>query len=160
MRTYLLAALGFAVLQTSVLHSKEPYDFRTHAAYQALKPEEQKALEQVHHDFALLWGAIDMYTEQNGGRSPEKLEQLVPLYLRELPTDPFATEATAAEKDLGTYISSKDGRGYRYRQGQDDTFILLSVGLPEFPYLAERGNVSLYRPKGLWLSGRQPVFVK
>ena len=72
---------------------------------------------------------------------------------------PFATKTSAAEKEIRPYLPSLDGYGYRYRQGQGRSWITTSVGLPKFPYLAQRGNVSLYMPKGIWLSGRQPSLV-
>jgi RNA polymerase sigma factor (sigma-70 family) len=136
------------------------YDFRSSPSYQALKPEQRQALEQVHRDFVLLWGALDMYAEEHQGRVPQRLEDLVPRYLKDLPRDPFATEATAAEKEVAPYTPSLGGWGYRYRPGQGNSFIVASVGLPEFPYLAEKGNVGLHQLKGLWLSGRQLVPAK
>jgi hypothetical protein len=104
-------------------------------------------------------GALDRYADEHNGNPPEKLEQLVPGYLVELPTDPFATETTKEEKSKYN-TSSLDGRGYRYRigsmimsEGVDTrrSWVLASVGLPKFPYLAERGNIGLYIAKGIWL---------
>jgi hypothetical protein len=156
MRLYvLLAVLSLALTSTSARGADKPYDFRSSAAYKALKAEERQALEQVHRDFALLWGALDLYLREHGGGAPERLEALVPRYLTELPKDPFATKETAAGKDLGVYAPSRDGWGYRYRRGEGDAFVIASVGLPDFPYLAASGNVGLYRPRGLWLSGEQ-----
>ena len=82
--------------------------------------------------------------------------RLVPAYLKELPRDPFATKS-AAKKDLGHYKPSLDGFGYRYRPGQGNAFLLSSVGLPGFPYPAERGNVDLYIAKGFWTGGGQKI---
>jgi hypothetical protein len=156
----LLALFPLAFTAMIALGDEKWYDFRSSPSYQALKPDEQRALEQVHRDFVLLRGALDMYAEDHRGEAPENLEALAPRYLRELPKDPFATKATAEAKDLGNYTPSLAGWGYRYRAGQGNSFIIASVGLPQFPYLAEKGNVGLYRPKGLWISGRQPSFAK
>ena len=107
----------------------------------------------------MLWGALDRYADDHDGNPPKKLERLVPGYLAELPTDPFATKATRQEKPKH-HTPSKDGWGYRYRIGSMiqtsgvDTrrsWLLVSVGLPQFPYLAERGNIGLYICKGIWL---------
>jgi hypothetical protein len=151
---------GICVALASVIGfggGDESYEFRSSPAYHALKPAEQQALEQVHRDFVLLWGALDLYLREHENLAPEKLESLVPQYLKELPPDPFATKETAEGKDLGRYVSSRDGWGYRYRRGQGDSFIIASVGLPDFPYLAKSGNVGLYMPRGTWISGRQPT---
>lgn len=34
--------------------------------------------------------------------------------------------------------------------------LIASVGLPDFPYLAARGNIGLYICKGTWISGINP----
>jgi hypothetical protein len=94
-----------------------------------------------------------MYIREHKNRAPENLEALVPRYLKELPKDPFATDKTAAQKDPGYKIRSLNGWGYWYRQGSGDAFIIYSVGLPDFPYLAESGNVGLYLARGNWVSG-------
>ena len=86
---------------------------------------------------------------------PACLSFLVPLYLKELPRDPFATKESAEQKNLGSYTPSCGGYGYRYWPGTGNAFVLCSVGLPKFPYLAERGNVSLYIAKGYWTGGGQ-----
>jgi beta-lactamase regulating signal transducer with metallopeptidase domain len=134
---------------------RRPYDFRESSNYKALDAGARQSLETVHRDFALLWGALDMYIREHNNRAPENLEALVPRYLKELPKDPFATDETAAQKVRGNYmIRSLDGRGYWYRQGSGDAFIISSVGLPDFPYLAET-NVGLYLARGNWVSGLQ-----
>jgi uncharacterized protein (TIGR03067 family) len=141
--------------------AEAPYDFRASPRYRALSAADRQSLEQVNHDFALLWGALDLYAEEHLRAVPETLDALVPRYLKELPKDPFATKATAEEKKLGPYVASRDGWGYRYRPGRGNySFVLASVGLPDFPYLAASGNVGLYRARGLWLTGRQPVPTK
>jgi hypothetical protein len=38
--------------------------------------------------------------------------------------------------------------------------VIASVGLPQFPYLAERSNVGLYVCKGIWISGHNPMMLK
>lgn len=152
-------ALALMLLVTaSVAHAedkKRMYDFRKTPQYKALSDTDRERLEIVHRDFTLLWGALDRYADEHAGMAPKSLSDLVPRYLRELPDDAFATKDTAAEQNIRYYIPSKDGYGYRYRQGVKRSWIVSSVGLPDFPYLAKRGNVSLYLPKGTWLSGRQ-----
>lgn len=146
----LLAAVGFA---------SEPYDFRTSDAYAGLSEQDRARLEQVHRDFMMLWGAVDRYADDHDGKAPETLDQLAPAYLGELPRDPFATAATSAETPAHCTLS-KGGWGYRYRRGpmvgvlgrtENRSWVLSSVGLHGFPYLAERDNVGLYVCKGVWL---------
>ena len=137
----------------------EPYDYRTTPEYERLSPAQQRDLAQVRRDFAMLWGALDMYADAHGGRPPASLADLVPLYLPELPRDPFASEQTAQERDVAPYQPSVDGWGYRYRPGGEGNraWCISSVGLPGFPFLARRGNVDLYVCKGEWISGINPV---
>ena len=103
-----------------------------------------------------------MYADDHGGNPPASLDELTPRYLKELPSDPFATEASAAERDLHGYSRSGDGRGYRYKRGApgNRAWVIASVGLPQFPYLAERGNVGLYICKGEWISGQNLKVIK
>jgi hypothetical protein len=138
----------------------ERYDFRNAKAYTSLSQTDRGKLEQVHRDFMMLWGALDRYADDHGGQPPEKLDQLVPGYLAELPSDPFATKKTSAEKPKHGTVS-KGGWGYRYTRGPmfrtvgedhgNRSWVISSVGLPEFPYLAKRGNIGLYVAKGIWL---------
>jgi hypothetical protein len=150
-------ALFFAcVAWATVGYTAARYNFRESDAYARLSKDDRAKLEQIHRDFMMLWGALDKYCDDHAGRPPETLSELVPFYLAELPADPFATKETANGKKLGAYKVSKDGWGYRYRKGamygQDDrAWVLSSVGLPDFPYLAERSNVGLYICKGIWL---------
>ncbi|MFG0328230.1 MAG: hypothetical protein ACF8SC_13305 [Phycisphaerales bacterium JB037] len=142
----------------------EPYNFRESEAYRALSGEDRRMLDQVHRDMVLLWGALDMYADDHNGKAPEKLEDLVPIYLDSLPIDPFAGRRALLadaqlEDPLPGYRSSLNGIGYHFRQGRGRSWIIASVGLPEFPYLAERGNIGLYLPKGTWLSGMQPMMM-
>jgi hypothetical protein len=139
-----------------------PYDFRKSEAYARLTAADRDKLEQVRRDQVLLWGALDMYADDHGGNPPTNLDELTPRYLKELPSDPFATEASAAERDLHGYSRSRNGLGYRYRRGApgNRAWVIASVGLPEFPYLADRGNVGLYVGKGTWLSGINPATIK
>jgi hypothetical protein len=130
-----------------------PYDFQNSPRYHALDDVQRRSLDQVHRDFVLLWGALDLYARGHEGRMPKDLESLVPIYLKELPKDAFATEASAEEKDLGNYVKSRDGWGYRYRPGNAGAFVIASAGLPDFPYLAKSGNVGLYIARGTWISG-------
>jgi hypothetical protein len=135
-----------------------PYDFRTSDAYKKLFAADKQRLEQVHRDFVLLWGALDMYADEHGGNPPATLDALVPKYLAELPTDPFATQQTARGQDTRGYTQSKGRMGYGLAKGSagNRAWCIASVGLPDFPYLAERGNVGLYICKGTWISGNNP----
>ena len=144
--------LGLACLIASA-DDRAVYDFRASAQYAALSADDREKLETVHRDLVLLWGALDMYADEHEHKGPDKLEQLVPHYLRELPRDPFATKTTAAETELTPNKSSLEGWGYRYRPTGTQAWVLCSVGLPEFPYLAKEGNIGLYHAKGLWLGG-------
>ncbi|HVK11942.1 MAG TPA: sigma-70 family RNA polymerase sigma factor [Gemmataceae bacterium] len=156
---------GWWVLRQAPLEDPRPatrvtipdrYDFRESASYKALTADQREKLEQVTRDFVLLWGALDLYARDHNDTMPARLEELVPRYLKELPKDPFATKATAEEKSVpATYVMSADGWGYRYRQGKEDSFVIHSVGLPDFPYRSDKGNVSLHTVRGTWLSGRQ-----
>ncbi len=139
--------------------SSERYNFRESEAYRLLSNEDKTKLEQVHCDLTMLWGALDRYCDDHDGNPPKMLEELVPGYLKELPTDPFATRATKEEKPTAN-MPSKGGWGYRYRIGSMisspsiDTrrsWVLVSVGLPRFPYNAKRNNIGLYICKGIWL---------
>ncbi len=131
----------------------EPYNFRESEAYRKLSADDRGKLEQVHRDFMTLWGAVDRYADNHEGKLPETLDKLVPNYLSELPTDPFATSETAKEKESRYYTTSKNGRGYHYRIGSPSyrAWIFSSVGLHDFPYLAEHGNIGLYVGKGAWV---------
>jgi hypothetical protein len=102
----------------------------------------------------LIWGALDLYCDEHDG-PPESLDALVPNFLRELPSDPFATaESIAEEQKPGGYTPSKKGAGYHYLKGssKNRAWIIRSVGLPKFPYLGEN-NFGLYICKGTWISG-------
>jgi hypothetical protein len=135
------------------------YDFRASAAYAQLSAADQHRLEQVRRDQVLLWGALDLYADEHDGGLPATLDDLVPRYLAELPADPFATRETANSKPSHRYAPSKEGWGYRYQPGApgNRAWVIASVGLPQFPYLAEKGNVGLYICKGVWISGINPI---
>ena len=159
------AVLGFIVVRVlvgSVGLAEAPYNFRTSEAYGKLSGDDRKRLEQVHRDLMMLWGALDRYADHHEGNPPERLDQLVPHYLGELPTDPFATDETARQNDTKPYRGSKNGWGYHYRKGApgNRAWCLASVGLPDFPYLAATGNIGLYVCKGTWISGRNPLIFK
>jgi hypothetical protein len=143
----------------TVLARGGTYDFRASEAYRKLAPADRQRLEQVRREQVLLWGALDMYADEHNGEVPETLDALVPRYLAELPNDPFATAQTAGERELPGYVASKDGWGYRLKPGVpgNRAWVISSVGLPDFPYLAEHGNVSLYICKGVWISGKNPA---
>jgi hypothetical protein len=157
-RILLLALLSLGV---SLIAAETPYDFRASAAYHQLSAADKQRLEQVHGDLVLLWGALDMYADEHNGELPATLDELVPRYLAELPSDPFATQATATVQ-ASHDTQSKQGMGYRFRKGssRNRAWVIGSVGLTDFPYLAERGNVGLYRCKGTWISGRNPAMAK
>ncbi len=139
--------------------AEKPYDFRASEAYRQLTAADRQRLEQVRRDQVLLWGALDMFADEHGGNPPATLDELVPHYLKELPSDPFVIPGAAKKHELVGYTSSKGGAGYRFKKGAEGNraWIIASVGLPDFPYLAERGNVGLYICKGLWISGVNPV---
>jgi len=156
-RVLLLSFLSIAV---SLAAADKAYDFRASDSYHNLAKIDRERLEQVHRDLVLLWGALDMYADAHNGSLPKTLDDLVPRYLAELPTDPFATSRTANDRETGASTPSKGGWGYRYRSGapiriqgagENRGWSISSVGLPDFPYLAEQGNRGLYVCKGIWL---------
>ncbi|HKX62092.1 MAG TPA: hypothetical protein VJS65_09615 [Verrucomicrobiae bacterium] len=146
---------------TGMLTAADRYDFRASAAYAQLSAQDRQRLEQVRRDQLLLWGALDLYADEHDGEPPATLDALVPKYLSELPTDPFATRPPAEERKPGGYTPSKGGLGYRFMKGSpgNRAWIISSVGLPDFPYLGER-NHGLYICKGTWISGMNPQVVK
>jgi hypothetical protein len=154
-----IICLAFLSIAAWVSADEKPYDFRTSAAYEQLPVIDRQRLEQVRRDQVLLWGALDMYADEHRGGLPATLDELVPRYLAELPTDPFATQQTANAPVTPGYAQSKGGLGYRFMRGASGNraWVISSVGLPDFPYLAERGNVGLYICKGLWISGVNPM---
>ena len=147
--------LGIIVLSLFCAAAEPFYDFRQGESYQKLNAEDRAKLDQADRDLVLLWGALDMYAQGHDGDEPATLDALVPRYLKDLPKDPFATDQTANETELNGYVPSLAGRGFRYKAGVGDAFVICSVGLKDFPYLAEKGNVGLYRARGIWLSGKQ-----
>jgi hypothetical protein len=148
-----ILCLAFLAFATVFATADKPYDFRASDAYRRLSVADRQRLEQVRRDQVLLWGALDMFADQRGGNPPDTLDQLVPDFLAVLPSDPFATRQSANEHGIGDYTSSKGGWGYRYKRGASGNraWVIASVGLPHFPYLADRGNVGLYVCKGLWI---------
>jgi hypothetical protein len=158
-RILLLAFLSLTVLLAA---AEKPYDFRASDAYGKLSTADRQRLEQVHRDLVLLWGALDMYADEHNGKLPSTLDELVPKYLVELPSDPFATQQTASNQVTNNYTHSKGGMGYRFMRGApgNRAWVISSVGLADFPYLAERGNVGLYVGKGTWISGINPIITK
>jgi hypothetical protein len=157
-RMLLLAFCLGAVLLTA---AERRYDFRASEAYGKLSAVDRQRLEQVRRDQFLLWGALDLYADEHDGEPPATLDALVPKYLVELPSDPFATRPAADEKKPGGYTPSKGGLGYRFMKGApgNRAWIISSVGLPDFPYLGER-NSGLYLCKGTWISGINPMITK
>ena len=153
----LLLAFSVSTPVATTQPKADGYDFRATPAYAALTDQQREKLLQVQRDFAMLWGALDMYADEHGDHVPPKLEDLVPRYLPELPRDPFATEQTAGEKDPDKE-KSLQGWGYRYElsgfllfgKGHTRAWSISSVGLPDFPFLAAKGNIGLYKCKGLW----------
>ena len=160
--TSVLLVLWLGAVTGAAEPKGDRYDFRTTPAYAKLTDEQREKLTQVRRDFALLWGALDMHADEHDGQPAETLADLVPLYLPELPRDPFASEQTAAAKDLHRAQPSLDGWGYRYRRGaaSNRAWCLSSVGLPDSPFAAARGNVGLGACKGEWISGINPGLAK
>jgi hypothetical protein len=152
--TFLTAAVSLA--------ADAPYDFRASDAYGKLSADDRQRLEQVHRDMVLLWGALDMYADQNSEKLPASLDELVPQYLAELPSDPFVAQQPATAQGTDAYTPSKGGKGYRFRKGApgNRAWVISSSGLADFPYLAARGNVGLYVCKGTWISGINPARMK
>ena len=158
----LILLLAFWLLCASFGFGGKSYDFRSSPAYSKLSTNDRQKLELVHRDLVLLWGALDMYADSHDGELPGSLDDLAPRYLAEVPSDPFATEQSASADMTHGYKSSKRGLGYRLKTGAvgNRAWVISSVGLPEFPYLAERGNVGLYICKGTWISGINPMMTK
>lgn len=154
MAILLLCAVIFCAASLPKRKYMNNYNFRASTAYKKLSASDRAKLESVDRDFVLLWGALDMYYDQNG-ENPASLDELVPGYLAELPTDPFATAESAQKLASWRYIVSKKGMGYGYTPGArgNRAWALCSVGLEKFPYNADSGNIGLYRGKGTWISG-------
>lgn len=154
-----IICLAFLSITASVVADEKRYDFRASAAYEQLSVADRQRLQQVRRDQFLLWGALDIYADEHSGGLPTSLDELVPAYLAELPTDPFATQQTANAPVTRGCVRSKGGFGYPFMRGASGNraWVISSVGLPDFPYLAERGNVGLYICKGLWISGVNPI---
>jgi len=127
-----------------------------------LSAADRSRLEQVRRDQVLLWGALDLFADEHEGELPTRLDDLVPKYLADLSADPFATQQTASEPMSHGYTSSKGGWGYHFKRGSSHNraWVISSVGLPDFPYLAASGNVGLYICKGEGLSGKNPIIRK
>ena len=155
-RIFFLTLLSFTALLAA---AEKPYDFRASVAYGQLSAADRERLEHVRRDQVLLWGALDMYADEHNGNPPATLDELIPKYLTELPSDAFETQPTATAQETGGYTRSKGGFGYRFRRGApgNRAWVIASVGLPDFPYLAERGNVGLYVCKGFWSGGCNPA---
>jgi len=142
------------------------YDFRDSKAYAELEDEQRIKLETADRDLAVLEAALTRYIKDHGGSPPMTLGALVPRYIAELLKDPFATEKTAADKDLGQYKPSLDGWGYRYQRRDkraypvssdwppklgflDGGWEVHSVGLPNFRYRSSNSR-GLYKSGGYW----------
>ena len=154
--------LTFLLLLTALwAAAAERYDFRASEAYARLSSADKQRLEQVHRDLVLLWGALEMFADDHDEDPPGTLDELVPKYLAELPSDPFATPQTRSEQPTYSYTPSRGGLGYRYKKGSpgNRAWIIRSVGLPDFPYRGER-NISLHVVKGTWISGLNPAVSK
>lgn len=145
-------------LGTSKAEKREKYNFRKSEECKQLFKENRDKQEQVHRDLTMFWGVLDRYCDDHDGNPPKKIEELTPVYLAELPSDPFTTKETQMEK-LKVNTPSKDGdidigSGAMFMSPGIDTrrsWVLASVGLPEFPYNAARNNIGLYTAKGIWL---------
>src|SRR5690349_13450040 len=112
-----IICLAFLSTTAWLWAGENPYDFRTSVAYEQLPVADRERLEKIRRDQVLLWGALDMYADEHSGGLPATLDQLVPRYLADLPTDPFATQQTANAPMTHGYTQSKGGFGYRFRRG-------------------------------------------
>jgi hypothetical protein len=150
-----------SLLSAHFVFAGDPYDFRQSDAYRKLSKEDRDKLDQVQRDFMTLWGALDLYADLHDNEPPDSLDQLVPNYLKGLPSDPFATAETASLKEKNR-TKSKNGWGFQYEKGSkgNRAWSLISVGLPKFPFLAAEGNYGLYVCKGYWISGKNPTELK
>src|SRR5688500_16049549 len=154
--------LIFLLLLTGLLAAaKERYNFRTSEAYARLSTTDKQRLEQVHRDLVLLWGALEMFADDHDEEPPATLHELVPGYLPELPSDPFATQQTASEQSTYNYTPSRGGLGYRYKKGApgNRAWVVRSVGLTIVPYRGEQ-IISLHVVIGTWISGINPAVSK
>ena len=97
--------------------TRTTYDFRDTDAYRNLVEEDKMRLVATHHDFILLWGALDKYAYDHNGLLPGSLEGLVPDYLHNLPKDPFVDESNLSAGANEGKRSSKEAFSYRYRPG-------------------------------------------
>jgi hypothetical protein len=113
-RILLFTCLSLAVLSAV---AGKPYDFRASGAYKKLSKTDRQGLEQVHRDLVLLWGALDMYADEHNGNPPSTLDELVPTYLAELPSDPFAIGRRPRVQVQGAYTDSNGRLGYRFMRG-------------------------------------------
>jgi len=141
--------------------TRTSYDFRDTDAYTNLAEEDKMRLVATHHDFILLWGALDKYAYDHNGLLPTSLEGLVPDYLHNLPKDPFVDQSNLSAGENEGEQSSKEVLSYRYWPGSpgNRAWIISSVGLPDFPYQSANGN-GLYIIRGIWRSGRNPYLMK
>ena len=154
-RILVIAFLSFTLLASFAANR---YDFRASDDYAQLSTTDKQKLEQAHRDLILLWGALDMYADDHGDELPASLDDLVPRYLAELPSDPFITEQNRTPQG---YIASRNGLGYGYKPGSpgNRAWVIASVGLPRFPYRG-KNNFGVHVVKGTWLSGRNPSLEK
>jgi len=152
-QAHLKQLISLLLLTALLAAAEERYSFRASEAYARLSTTDKQRLEQMHRDLVLLWGALEMFADDHDEDPPATLDELVPKYLAELPSDPFATQQTASEQPTYSYTPSRGGLGYRYKKGApgNRAWIIRSVGLSDFPYRGER-NISLHVCKGTWIS--------
>jgi hypothetical protein len=144
-----LAFAAVATYATAVAQGprKEGYDFHDSPEFKSLSKQQQAKLEKADRDLRELQNALNRYFKDHSD-SPPTLKSLVPLYLKKLPEDPFATMITAsvAKEKLRGYKTSLRGWGYRYRRSQTHSDLIRSVGLHDFPYRSASANGrGLYR---------------
>lgn len=130
-----------SVSGTAFCQNIRSYDFQKSPEFLRLTPIEKSGLMKVHHDLVLLWGALDIFTSEHDGNTPDRLADLVPRYLEKVPDDPFA-------KLDGTQ------RTYYYKKGNPKVpaWVVGSIGLPDFPYNAPN-HKGLFRVRGFWSNG-------
>lgn len=147
-------------------HKPADYDFRDSDHYKALDESSRSRLETVVKDLAQLEQSLDSFMKDHDGAPPEKLEELVPVYIDRLPEDPFFNPDEKLPDYLKRHERSLDGRGYLYLRRPNGMSItsyepltlapspgawqIQSAGLLRFPFRYKTSNPGLIRARGYW----------